>query len=62
MKRKIYMCVTHDKYELPVAVADSPKELADMLGVTSNNILSAIYHAKVSGRKSIYVRVVVDDE
>jgi hypothetical protein len=28
----LYLKVTKDKYELPVAVADSKAELADMLG------------------------------
>lgn len=29
----LYMAVTKDKYELPIAVADSPAELAEMIGV-----------------------------
>ena len=28
----LYIRTTADKYELPIAVADSPKELAQMLG------------------------------
>lgn len=37
---KIWMRVTADEYELPIAVASSARELADMLGVTENNIQS----------------------
>ena len=28
----IYMMVTDDRFELPLAVADNPKELAEMIG------------------------------
>ena len=35
MKQAIYMKVTHDKYELPIAVADSPEELGRMLNIKS---------------------------
>lgn len=39
---KVYMKVTADKYELPIAIADSPKELAEMVGVKSGTISSQI--------------------
>lgn len=60
---KLYLCVTRDKYELPVAVADSPKELAEMRGVSNTTILSAISHVK-SGftGNSIYKLVEVEDD
>lgn len=63
----VWMMVTADKYELPLAVAESCGELADILGVTR----SAISHAlEWSGyRKSIgrnvnrkYVKVKVEEE
>lgn len=55
----IYMKVTHDKYELPVAVADSKSELARMVGVRP----SSISHGLNQGwKKSSYVEVEVDDE
>lgn len=31
---KLYMRVTTDELELPIAVAESPKELADLCGTT----------------------------
>lgn len=41
---KIYMLVTRDEYELPIAVADNPKDLAIMLGTTVNVVQSSISH------------------
>lgn len=40
--RPVYMEVTKDRYELPLAVADSPYELAKMRGVSVFPILHAI--------------------
>lgn len=54
---KLYLKVTRDKYELPVAVAESPKELAIMLGTTKNNVLSSI-----SKKRRTWVMVEVEDE
>lgn len=60
---KLYMEVTSDEYELPVAVAESPKELAEMTNVNSSAIRSAVCHMKMPGRKrSKYVRLEVEDE
>lgn len=53
---KLYLKVTRDKYELPVAVAESPKELAIMLGTTKNNVLSSI-----SKKRHTWVMVEVED-
>lgn len=55
----LYMKVTRDKYELPVAVADSKSELACMVGVAP----SSVCHALERGwKKSTYVAVEVDDD
>lgn len=54
----LYLKVTKDKYELPVAVADSKKELARMLG----RYESGIYRAFKEGRESCYVEVEVEDD
>lgn len=53
----LYMRVTKDKYELPVAVAGSSKELADMLGVKPNNVSSSISR----GCKG-YCKIVIDEK
>ena len=40
--RTIWLKVSHDRYELPVAVADTSAELAKLCGVTSNTIQSSM--------------------
>jgi hypothetical protein len=47
---KLYLRTTQDELELPIAVADSPTELARMCGTTANNVSSSIAH----GRKGWY--------
>lgn len=60
---KLYLKVTKDKYELPVAVADSPRELAKMIGVSRDTIFSALSHVKAGQvRSSTYKIVEVEDE
>ena len=56
------MKVSEDGYELPEAVADTPSELAKIIGVKPNNISSAISKAKSRGYKCMYQKVVVEDE
>ena len=34
----LYIRTTADKYELPIAVADSPNELAQMLGIKKESV------------------------
>jgi hypothetical protein len=55
--RALYMEVTKDKFELPVAVADSPYELAKMRHVTVYPILQAINPAYRKSGKSKYKKV-----
>lgn len=43
---KIWMEITKDEYELPIVVADSRKELAEMVGVEPSYISSHIGHYK----------------
>ena len=58
----IWLKVTNDKYELPVAVADSAEELAKLCGVKVNNIHSSRSHAKARGGQTWYRLVKVDDK
>ena len=44
MMKKLYIKTTMDKYELPIAVADSPLELATFLGMSKNTVSSSISH------------------
>lgn len=60
MTKVVYMAVTKDKYELPIAVADTTAELAKLVGVSRNAINSAISHAKKKGFNSCYVKVVIE--
>lgn len=46
----LYMEVTRDEYELPVAVADTPAELARMAGTTKDSVLSSITHYNRDGK------------
>jgi len=57
MKTKIYMYVTKDELSLPLAVAETPRELAMMLGTTENSVKSALSHHHKG-----WERVEVDDE
>ena len=58
----VYMKVSRDEYQLPVAVADTMSELARMCGVTISNISHALKDSVVKGRKSDYLKVEVDDD
>lgn len=57
MKKKLYIKTTLDEYSLPIAVAESPTELAKMLGIKAN----AVSHALSVGAKS-YCTVLVECE
>lgn len=47
MARKYcYTATTVDKYELPIAVADTVQELAVILGTSENNIRSSLSRYK----------------
>lgn len=59
--KKIYMAVTRDKFSLPLAVADSRKELAKMRGVAPNTISKEIRRGE-KGMCSGYVKVEVGDD
>ena len=59
----LYIKVTNDKYELPVAVADSPSELAIMLGLKRQTLWSIFSRVrKGEYRYKIYQIVEIDEE
>lgn len=58
----VYMVVTDDIYELPLAVADTAQALADKVGTTRNVVLSAISHAKAGRSYSRFVKVEWEEE
>lgn len=61
----LWLKVTQDKYELPMVVADSPKELARIVGTTAHNIHSTITHHKRAMDHRVvcpYVRVEIEED
>lgn len=44
MKKKLYVAVTHDKYELPMVVTENVRDMARALGRPENSIYSEISH------------------
>lgn len=57
----VFMMVTKDKYELPLAVADTRRELGKMLSVSPVTIANSITRARNNGQKSQYIRVDFSD-
>lgn len=57
------MAVTTDKYELPLYVADTARELSDWSGYNINYVLSAISH-QYSGKKigMKFIRIEVEED
>ena len=60
--KTVYMKVTMDEFELPVAIADSAVELAKMVGVKPNTVLKSIYYSKKHGWKSRYKRIEITED
>lgn len=58
----VYMKITRDEYELPVAVADSAAELSRILGLSVNTVRNALGNARRKGFRSQYIRVDVGTE
>lgn len=61
-QKYLYMKITRDEYELPVAVADSVIELAKMLGVKPNTISRSLSRQKKHERKSCYKRIEITED
>lgn len=56
-KEFLYLAVTNDKYELPIAVADSASELAKMLGLSVYTIYTGVCREAKNARKIVKVEV-----
>lgn len=52
----LYIKVTNDKYELPLAVADTPTELAAMTGDNINTIYTQVCRAKKGEKRYGFCR------
>ncbi len=60
---KIYMAVTPDRLELPVAVADAALPLAVLFGVTKNYVHSAISKRNPGKKLGVkFVRVDIEED
>lgn len=57
--KAIYIMVTKDEYELPMAIADTVKELSVMTGKSENAIRSGISNHK-RGRRSRFYKIETD--
>ena len=59
----VYMAVDLDEYELPYAVADSSKELAEICGTKANTIASVICHVEAGRvKRSRFIRVEIEED
>lgn len=59
----LYLKVTNDKYELPVAVADSAAELARMVGVKAQSVQACICGCRIrAGTNYGYYKIEVEDD
>ena len=59
-KKYIWLAVEADEYELPIAVADTAKELGEMLGTTKGNVetnAKTKCSGTISGRKFVKIEI-----
>ena len=62
-KAIVWMAVSQDELRLPIAIADTAKELAELLGTTENNVKSSASKCKHGVYKnSRYIAVRIDEE
>lgn len=58
MQRYYWLAVEADEYELPLAVADTAKELGDIFGISKSVVIEAVKNnrsGRISGRKFVKV-------
>lgn len=59
MGKYIWMAVTPDEYETPIAVADTAEELSKMLGICRASVMTNVRRkesGKISGRRIVKVK------
>ena len=60
---RVWMAVTPDEYELPIALADSSRELAERMGTTVSAIVNRISRERRGAQPEGYrVRKVILDD
>lgn len=63
MKEKLYLAVTNDKYEFPIAVFDNCKQLSRWAKRSKDSLFSAIKRQSVDKKLHCrYERVEVDED
>ena len=60
--KSLYIRVTSDKYQLPVAVADSAREMAEMQDVNWNSVMQIASFNKHGKKRGSFFRVTYTDE
>lgn len=58
----VYMAITLDSLELPIAVADTVKELEEALGLSKNTVWRVMSRAKSKGWRCKYIRVDLEED
>lgn len=63
----LYMVITADEYELPLAVRNNAQEIAELLGRTKNDVFRAVGQNWLSkyphnGHKYRIIKIEVDNE
>lgn len=62
-KMKVWMAVTRDEYELPIAIADTAEGLAKLVGTTTNAVVSTVSHYRKGRKKKCkYYQVEIDED
>lgn len=61
-KKVLWLKVSRDKYELPIAVADTSAELEKMLGLRRKSVIKQIYSAKKNNRNCQYIVIEIDEQ
>ena len=61
MGKYLWLAVEADKYELPLAVADTAEELGKMFGIKKNTVINCVSRNR-SGRENGYKYIKVKNE
>lgn len=61
MSKYLWLAVDTDEYELPIAVADTARELGEKFGINTNSVIDAVSKQR-NGRENgfKYVKVLND--
>lgn len=60
-KNVIWMEVSKDKYKLPIAIADTAKELSEISGTTIFNVKTQAQRAIKSHKEGRFIKVRLDE-